>query len=106
MPIQPSGGGRKVIRPLTAVQERAIRRAMLTFVEDDLAGGAARTAPRWCVCCRAQRPGAGFICYNGVDLCNACATNYELAHARGVVQSPEEFLSFESALSVLAPDDG
>ncbi|MGD9895445.1 MAG: hypothetical protein AB7R89_12150 [Dehalococcoidia bacterium] len=80
-------------RTLTAAQVRAIRTAMYTFVEEDLAFGAARPARRWCVRCNADRPAAGFISYECGDLCNACATQYELSRARGLVWSPNEFLA-------------
>lgn len=80
-------------RTLTAAQVRAIRTAMYTFVEEDLAFGAARPTRRWCVRCNADRPAAGFISYECGDLCNACATQYELSRARGLVWSPTEFLA-------------
>ena len=80
-------------RTLTAAQVRAIRAAMHTFVEEDLAFGSTRPARRWCVRCKGDRPAAGFIDYECGDLCNACATDYELSRARGLVWSPHEFLS-------------
>lgn len=82
-------------RTLTAAQVRAIRTAMYTFVEEDLAFGATRPARRWCVRCQEDRPAAGFISYECGDLCNACATQYELSRARGLVWSPNEFLALE-----------
>lgn len=81
------------LRALTAAQVRAIRAAMHTFVEEDLAFGSARPERRWCVRCKADRPAAGSISYECGDLCNACATEYELSRARGLVWSPHEFLS-------------
>jgi hypothetical protein len=80
-------------RTLTAAQVRAIRTAMHTFVEEDLAFGSGRSTRRWCVRCKAERPAAGSISYECGDLCNACATDYELTRARGLVWSPREFLS-------------
>ena len=79
-------------RALSAVQERAIRAAMYTFVEDDLAFGSARGTRRWCRRCRAQRPAPGFVAYDEGSLCNPCATAYELARARDEVRTPAEFL--------------
>ncbi len=79
-------------RMLTPGQERAIRVAMQIFVDEDRAFGANRTARRWCARCKAERPGAGFIAYEDADLCNPCATQYELARARGIVWTPQEFL--------------
>lgn len=83
------------VRVLTAAQVRAIRTAMHTFVEEDLAFGGARACRRWCARCAAHRPAAGFVAYESGDLCNDCATDYELARARGLVWSVEEFLSSE-----------
>ena len=88
-----SGIGSLVRRVLTAAQERAIRAAMQTFVDDDVAFGAARrTARLWCVRCRDERGAEGFVDYDGDAFCNACATDYELARARGLVWTPAEFL--------------
>ena len=80
-------------RVLTPKQERAIRTAMQTFVDDDLAFGSLRSAHRWCDCCRAERPAPGFVDYDCGALCNRCATEYELSRARGVVWTPAEFLA-------------
>lgn len=80
-------------RTLTAAQVRAIRTAMHTFVEEDLAFGSARPARRWCVRCESNRPAAGSISYECGDLCNACATEYELSRARGLVWSPNDFIA-------------
>ncbi|MGH2588422.1 MAG: hypothetical protein ACRDJE_26170 [Dehalococcoidia bacterium] len=79
-------------RTLTAAQVRAIRTAMQIFVEEDLAFGRGKSAHRWCVRCEGERPAAGFIAYEGGDLCNECATLYEIARAQGLVLSPREFL--------------
>jgi hypothetical protein len=83
------------VRVLTAAQVRAIRTAMHTFVEEDLAFGRAKAGRRWCARCAAHRPAAGFVAYESGDLCNECATDYELARARGLVWSVGEFLASE-----------
>lgn len=80
------------LRVLTPRQEQAIRIAMQIFVEDDRSDGEKRRGRAWCERCRAFRPRAGFIAYDAGGLCNRCATAYELAHARGSVQSVAEFL--------------
>ena len=80
-------------RNLTAAQVRAIRTVMQIFVEEDLAFGTRRSAQRWCVRCEGDRPGAGSIDYECGSFCNPCATDYELARARGVVRTPHEFLA-------------
>jgi hypothetical protein len=79
-------------RLLTPTQERAIRTAMQTFVDDDLAFGSLQTTRRWCVRCEGERPAPGFVEYDCGALCNRCATEYELSRARGVVWTPAEFL--------------
>jgi hypothetical protein len=79
-------------RLLTPAQIHAIRAAMQVFVEDDLAGGAS-AASRWCDHCRTPRPAAGFITYDGGDLCNDCATEYELARATGRVNDVAAFIA-------------
>jgi hypothetical protein len=81
-----------VARELTAAQERAIRAAMQTFVEDDLAFGSGRGLTRWCEGCRAQRPAPGFVAYEEAALCNPCATQFEIARARGLVWTPADFI--------------
>ncbi len=80
-------------RVLTPSQEQAIRTAMQTFVEEDLSYGEERRGRAWCKRCRALRPRAGFIAYDAGGLCNPCATEYELAHTRGSVQTVAEFLN-------------
>ena len=80
-------------RNLTAAQVRAIRAVMQIFVEEDLAFGTRRSALQWCVRCEGDRPGAGSIDYECGSFCNPCATDYELARARGVVRTPHEFLA-------------
>ncbi len=83
---------RRAARTLSPIQLRAIRTAMLLLVEDDLARGANVSTRRWCVRCRAQRPAAGSITYDGHDLCNACAIQYEVARASGTAATVKEFL--------------
>ena len=77
---------------LSSAQVQAIRSAMHLFVEEDLARTPSRTARRLCERCEQERPGAGFIDYDASELCNSCATVFELARARGIVQSLPEFL--------------
>lgn len=81
----------RVAHPLTAAQVRAIRAVMRLLVEDDLARNLAQ-AERWCARCAALRPAAGAVTYDGVALCNACATHFELARTAGRVASVHAFL--------------
>ena len=77
---------------LTSQQVQAIRDTMHLFVEQDLTRGSACIAHRRCSRCEEDRPGAGFITYDGSELCNPCATVFELARARGIVRTLSEFL--------------
>lgn len=79
-------------RPVTDAQISAIRSVMQLFVEDDLAGGMAPDAQRWCERCRRDRRAAGFIRYGDSTVCNACATTYEVARVAGEVRNFDGFL--------------
>jgi hypothetical protein len=85
--VGPFGG-----RRLSEEQVCAVRAAMQVFVQDDREAGPGRTRPRWCDRCRLERPGAGFITYDGVDICNACATTYEIVRMEGRVRGVEDIL--------------
>jgi hypothetical protein len=78
---------------LTLARARAIRAAMRSFLDDVVADGERLPTPRWCDRCRAMRPAAGRISYQGTDLCNRCATTYELHRAAGRAHTPAEFLA-------------
>ena len=77
---------------LTSQQVQAIRDVMHLFVKEDLTRDPGHSAWRRCTRCEQDRPGAGFITYDGSDLCNPCATVFELARARGIVRTLPEFL--------------
>lgn len=79
-------------RPLTKSQVAAIRAAMQLFVEDDLAKGITADRRLYCDACQGVRAAAGFIQYNRYQVCNACAIEFEIAHARGVAASPGQFV--------------
>lgn len=79
-------------RVLTTRQLAAIRDAMHLFVEDDLARGISPSTTEYCVACDAPKPLPGFVRYDDVALCNACATDYEIARTRGLVQSAATFI--------------
>lgn len=81
-----------VARPLSTAQVEAIRGAMRVFVEDDLARGVDETRRTYCDGCERARPTAGFIQYDRYALCNACATEYEVARARGLVATPGQYI--------------
>lgn len=88
----------RVRRALTAAQVRAIRAVMRLLVEDDLARGVSK--PKcWCARCATLRPAPGAVAYDGVTLCNACATRFELARAAGRVRSVHAFLRHGASAS-------
>jgi hypothetical protein len=79
-------------RPLSASQIEAIRTAMQLFVDDDVARGVAVSNRIYCDACQRARPAAGFIQYGRYAVCNSCAIEYEVAHARGVISSPGQYV--------------
>lgn len=79
-------------RTLTPSQVRAIRAVMRIFVDDDLANGVPPGKQLYCRACEQYRPAAGFIQYGRLTFCNDCAIDYEIARARGLLCTPEEFL--------------
>lgn len=83
---------RPAVRQLSERQIEAIHTVMQLFVEDDLANGMAGDAERDCRGCGRVRPAAGFIRYGDADVCNTCATNYELARVSGEVTTFDRFL--------------
>jgi hypothetical protein len=74
-------------RDLTPRQVEAIAAVMRLFVDDDLANGVSPERMRPCDACGQERPAPGFVRYDGGELCNPCATEYEVRRARGVTQS-------------------
>ena len=80
------------LRTLTPAQVDAIRAAMRLFVDDDLARGSAIRAKLYCDACERARPAPGFIQYDRYGLCNLCATEYEVARARGQVSTAGQYV--------------
>jgi hypothetical protein len=78
--------------PLSTRQTASIRAAMQLFVEDDIASGRPINQRRYCDACERNRPAAGFIQYTRYSICNACATSYELARARGLAISIGQYV--------------
>lgn len=79
-------------QPLTPRQREAIREAMRTLVDEDLDRGADLTPVATCAACARSSVLFGSVLYDGVRLCNSCATEYELRRAEGRVESIEEFI--------------
>jgi hypothetical protein len=65
---------------------------MRLFAEDDLARAGQPGPPLRCDACELPRPAAGFIQYELLGMCNACATEYELARARGDARAPAQYV--------------
>lgn len=80
-------------RLLNEAQRRAIREAMRTLVDEDVERGVDPAGAATCAVCRRSRILPGSVVYDGVRLCNNCATEYELGRAEGGPQSIEEFLA-------------
>jgi formate dehydrogenase maturation protein FdhE len=77
--------------PLTR-QVTAVRQAMALFVQDDLARGLSPLLNYFCHACERARPALGFIHHGRYQLCNACATEYEVARLCHVVDSVGQFV--------------
>jgi hypothetical protein len=65
---------------------------MRLFKEEDLARGASTSRKVYCDACQQTQPAAGAIRYGRYQVCNACATEYELANARGLAGSIGQFV--------------
>lgn len=76
----------------TARQIAAVRAVMQLFVEEDLETGVSPRQQMHCVRCARLRPLPGFLVYDGLRLCNACATDFELARICGSAHTAAEFL--------------
>jgi len=79
---------------LTPSQLRAVRQVMQGFVDDDLAHGVLPAQQLYCHACAERRSAPGFVLYEGgYQLCNACATAYEVARMRGRVETAAQFVA-------------
>ena len=65
---------------------------MRLFVDDDVARGVRRTDRIYCDACQHPRPAPGTIRYGRYGFCNGCATEYEVARAKGALASPGQFV--------------
>ncbi len=79
-------------RCLSVRQIAAIEQVMALFVEDDLARGITQDLETFCHGCRERRSMPGFIRYETYQLCNPCATHFEVAQAQAEVRSVQQFL--------------
>jgi hypothetical protein len=79
-------------RNLSQAQEVAIRTAMRLFLEDSLGRDNGANQRVYCDACQQSQPAAGSIRYRRYQLCNTCATQFELALARGYTASAGQFV--------------
>jgi hypothetical protein len=70
---------------------------MRILIEDDELRRVAPSAHARGGRCRADRPLAGSVEYDGIRLCNACATRFEVARLSGRVRSCAAFADIASA---------
>ena len=77
---------------LSRSQASAIRSAMRSFIDEDVASRGYTERRLYCDACQRSRPAPGFIRYCRYQICNACTTEYELARARGVSGSVGQFV--------------
>jgi hypothetical protein len=94
-------------RNLSHTQVQAIHTAMRLFVEDDLRQMQSNKRV-YCDACQRTQPAPGSIRYGRYQLCNSCATQFELAQARGLTASAGQFVrdrQFGESLDLLEDFD-
>jgi hypothetical protein len=77
---------------LTPSQLAAVQQVMHLFIDDDLGNGVSPLRRIYCDGCWHGRPMAGFLQYAWYQLCNACATEYEVARMRGAVETAGQYV--------------
>ncbi len=77
---------------LTASQLAAVQHVMRLFVDEDLDHGVTPHQRRYCHGCQRARPLAGSLAYAHYQLCNTCATEYEVACIRGAVETIGQYV--------------
>lgn len=77
---------------ITKGQLEAIEEAMRIIVEEDRERGVDPAARIECARCHEARPLIGSVDYDGIRLCNACATLFEVARLNGKAWSCAEFV--------------
>jgi hypothetical protein len=65
--------------------------AMHGLLERDLAMGTS-IGKQYCDACQRVRNGAGFVVYGRYTVCNQCATEFEVANARGLLTTIGQFV--------------
>jgi len=72
---------------ITKGQREAIEEAMRIIAEEDRERGVDPNAVFECPRCRRLRQMVGSVEYEGIRLCNSCATKFELARIGGKVRT-------------------
>lgn len=82
---------------ITKGQREAIEEAMRIIIEDDRERGIDPSARFLCGRCALQRPVLGSVDYDGIRLCNACATLFEVARLNGKARTCAAFVGKTAA---------
>ena len=77
---------------VTEGQREAIEEAMRIIIEEDRERGVDPAATFPCGRCGRQRQLIGSVDYEGIRLCNSCATRFEMARMTGKVRRAVEFV--------------
>jgi hypothetical protein len=77
---------------ITEVQRQAVEAAMNLILEEDRERGIGPDERFRCSGCAIDREAAGAVMYEGVRLCNACATGFEVERMSGTVRSSAEYV--------------
>ena len=77
---------------VTEGQREAIEEAMRIIVEEDRERGVDPAATFRCGRCGKQRQLIGSVDYEGIRLCNSCATRFEMARMTGKARSAAAFV--------------
>jgi hypothetical protein len=77
---------------VTEGQREAIEETMRIIVEEDRERGVDPAATFPCRRCGKKRPLIGSVDYEGIRLCNRCATRFEMARMTGKARSAAAFV--------------
>ncbi len=77
---------------VTPEQLKAITEAMRLIAEEDRERGVDGQSEFVCAACEQPRKLPGSVAYDGIRLCNSCATDYEVARISHAVQDCGQFV--------------
>ena len=78
---------------VTQAQYEAVAEAMKLIAEEDRERGVALDARIHCAACRRERPLVGAVEYEGIRLCNECATGFEVARIDRTAANCAEYVA-------------